>query len=172
MAAGFALWFDRVVYLDAQHTALNEVHMPDKASRARTLLQLAIPLVAAGCHRPTDPGNNVQCPAMIAPAIIVQVREAGTNLQLAAVGFAQTGTTVDSLRPYSSGTGDTFSVPGFLSLQAVGPAGIYHVELSHAGYRPFVANDVNVTAGKCGPNTVTLHADLVPAMPEPAGLRP
>ncbi len=132
------------------------------APHARALLQvaIAIPLVTAGCHNPSSP--EVECAAVVIPAIVVEVREAGTGRFLVAVGTAQTGAQVDSLRPYHSGTGDVFTASPFF-LQAVGPPGIYHVELSHAGYRPFIADGVRVTAGTCGPNTVTLRADLVPA---------
>ena len=117
-----------------------------------------IALVSAGCRNTTD-----VCPAVVRPGIVVEIRDARTGLPIAqgAQGFVREGTYVDSLRPYQ---GVSANPATLISLQAaLGRPGKYDVEVQRAGYLRWTKAGVTVSSGQCGPRTVILHADLVPA---------
>lgn len=103
------------------------------------------------------------CTTSFEPAIIVEIREAGTGAPLAAGarGAVRDGGYVDSLRPAESTSGDTATM---YSRQAAGErAGTYAVEVRRTGYQTWTANGVRVTKGECHVNTRRLIAALQPA---------
>jgi hypothetical protein len=123
------------------------------------LFSLALGLVIlllTGCGDTiVDP---VACPAIVEPAIVVEVRNARTGAPEAdsALGVLRDGDYVDTMRV----TGVT-SEGTPLSLQgALERAGTYDVQIEKEGFRPWTRENVTVESGECGPQTRRLTAEL------------
>jgi hypothetical protein len=117
----------------------------------------------AGCHNPFAGGYS--CPAVINPAIVVEIRDARNGAPLAndARGAVHEGAYVDSLTPYE-GTGTGAGPLLLISRRAADErAGNYSVEVNHAGYRAWTLAGVRVVSGQCGVRTRRLSASLEPA---------
>lgn len=115
-------------------------------------------MALGGCRSATD-----LCPAVVNPAIVVEIRDVRTATPLAqgARGGVRDGVYVDSLRPYSGISSDPSTL---VSLQAaLGRPGEYAVVVEHSDYLPWTVAGVKVARGQCGPRTITLHANLVAA---------
>ncbi len=120
-------------------------------------MKISLPLVPLsavliGCSGST---SNYACPAVLLPAIVVEVKDAqsGTPLAQGANGAVHDGAYVDSLNPFEAGS----------SLQAAFERpGTYTVEVQRTGYQAWTASDVRVTRQQCGVITVRLLATLVP----------
>jgi hypothetical protein len=114
----------------------------------------------AGCHNPF--GGAYFCPAMISPAIVVEIRDARTGAPLAndARGAVHDGAYVDSLVPYE-GTGGGAG-PLILSSRRAADErpGTYSVEVNHPGYRGWTVAGVRASKGKCGVETHRIAASL------------
>lgn len=124
-------------------------------SRLLTIVLASAPL-AAGCgdvNRPCPPTAPL-------PAVVVEIREGGTELPLAeaARGVIRDGTYVDSLIPWRRLDGVLLSRAG-----GIGRAGTYDVEVSLLGYGLWQQSDVVVPLGACNVEPVTLLATLQPA---------
>jgi hypothetical protein len=99
-------------------------------------------------------------PRALRAAVDVEIREAGTNLPLAATAreTVRDGAYVDSLRPGRQ-EGDAL-----VSRQAAFERpGTYTVEVVHPGYTTWQRTGVVAHEGTCGAETVTLQAILEPA---------
>ena len=96
------------------------------------------------------------CPGVVVPSLEVEVVDAATGANLAgdAEGWWVTGTEAGPLEDHY--------VPSRL-LTGYGPAGRYSVIVQHPGYAVWGRDDVRVARGECGPETVTLRAELVRA---------
>lgn len=119
-----------------------------------------IAIAGAGCRSSTAASL---CPAIISPAVVVEIRDAGSGLPIAQAthGVVRDQAYVDSLMPYGRISTDPSTL---LSLQgALGRPGEYTVEVERTGYISWTVSGVRVTNGECGPITVVLHANLVPA---------
>jgi hypothetical protein len=120
-------------------------------------------LCIAGCHNPLGGGGTL-CPAMINPAIVVEIRDARTGAALAndARGAVHDGAYVDSLVPYE-GTGSGAG-PLLLSSRRAADErpGNYSIEINHAGYHTWTLGGVRAVAGQCGVKTRRLSALLEP----------
>jgi hypothetical protein len=123
--------------------------------RIATLFALLVAALAGGCDSFSE---NVACPAVVWPAIAVEVRDAGTGAYVAgsASGYIRDGEFVDELVPY------VFTGTGVVrSLQAgLGRPGTYDVFLEAPGYAPFEARDVLVGTDICGVVTTNINAEL------------
>lgn len=120
--------------------------------RARLRLAPALALLAA-CDGDFLTGEAI-CPAVVVPSLRVEVVDAvtGANLVPGATGSWVTGK--------ESGTlGDVELTSQYLTV--FGPAGRYRVTVQHAGYAGWSRDDVQVSRGACGPETVRLRAALV-----------
>jgi hypothetical protein len=120
------------------------------------LVVVAAAALAAGCgdaNRPCPPTAPL-------PAVVVEIREGGTELPLAdaARGVIREGTYVDSLIPWAR-------VDGVLVSRAagVGRAGTYDVEVSLLGYGLWQQSGVVAPLGACNVETATLQVTLQPA---------
>jgi hypothetical protein len=122
---------------------------------------LAVPLAfASACSSSVD-----VCPAVVKPAVVVEVRDASTGLPIAegASGAVREGSYTDSLKPYS---GISANQSTLLSLQAaLGRPGLYTLTVEKPGYASFTATGVQATAGACGVQTATVKANLIKAGP-------
>lgn len=118
-------------------------------------------LSLGGCHNPFAGGYA--CPAVVSPAIVVEIRDAATGAAVAngARGAVHDGTYVDSLTPYESIGLDP---SGLFSRRAADERpGTYSVEVNHPGYRTWTATGVRASAGTCGVQTRRISASLQPA---------
>jgi hypothetical protein len=121
----------------------------------RSMLVLAVFPILSACGNST---GGYACPAVVKPAIVVEIKDARTSVPLAqdAQGVVRDGAYVDSLRPYQE----------TLSLQAAAERpGTYSVEVQRAGYQTWTIGGVRATSGQCGVRTATVHADLMPVTP-------
>lgn len=129
-------------------------------SAVNTALPLAAILVfTAGCR---DTVDTISCPAVVAPAVDVEVRDARTGAPLAqgVEGSVRDGTFVDALKPYRGVSADPATL---VSLQAAaGRPGTYTILVERTGYLPWTVTGVKVTKRECGVETVLVHANLVP----------
>jgi hypothetical protein len=116
-------------------------------------------LLLVGC----DVGTPI-CPAVVEPAVIVEVRNAVTNAPEAdrVDGVLVDGTYTDSLRVQEE-TDD--GLPVALA-GGYGRAGTYTVRIEAPGVQTWT-REVTVDDGECGPNTKRLQATL-----EPTGSNP
>jgi hypothetical protein len=115
------------------------------------MLLAAGTLLMAGCIEIGDP---VACTADFRYGILVEVRDAGTDLPLAgARGAVHDGAYVDSLRSW--GNSSAFAAAGER-------AGVYLVEVQKSGYQPWTANNVVVTRDECHVRQVQVVARLQP----------
>lgn len=101
------------------------------------------------------------CPLSSEPAVVVDIRDNGEGLPLAAVarGVIRDGAYVDSLRPHE-GRG---TAPFVLTSRAAGfdRPGTYSVEVYAPGYKAWRRDGVTVIQGACRVRTRNLHAELV-----------
>lgn len=112
----------------------------------------------AGCHNPFSGGYS--CPAVVNPAIVVEIRDARTNAPLAngARGAVHEGAYVDSLTPYEDFGPDPFTL---VSRRAADERpGTYSVEVNHPGYRAWNVAGVRAVSGQCGVKTRRVSASL------------
>ncbi len=130
-------------------------------TKARFLVVFTV-VTLTGCKNPF--GGPDLCPAVVNPAIVVEIRDAGTGAPLAngARGAVHDGAYVDSLTPYES-TG-----PGIETLVSLsgahGRSGTYAIEVNRAGYRPWTAAGVRVVEESCGVRTRRVSASLEPSL--------
>jgi hypothetical protein len=114
----------------------------------------------AACHNPF--GGAYYCPAMISPAIVVEIRDARTGAPLAndARGAVHDGAYIDSLAPYE-GTGTGAGPLLLFSRRAADERpGNYSVEVNHPRYRAWTLSGVRAIAGPCGVKTRRISASL------------
>jgi hypothetical protein len=107
--------------------------------------------------------KGVDCPAIIAPAILVTVRDSVTSLPAAhgARGAVRDGAYVDSLR--LAGWDGPPSIDTELLLgAAIDRPGTYSVTIEKAGYQTWQRTGVAVGSSACGTDQVPLLARLVP----------
>ena len=117
-------------------------------------------LSLTGCSNPF--GGAYSCPAVITPAIVVEIRNARTGAPLAsgAKGAVHDGSYVDSLIPYE---GIGLDPTALISRRAADERpGTYAVEVNHPGYRTWSVGGVRAVAGKCGVSTHRISASLEP----------
>jgi hypothetical protein len=113
-----------------------------------------------GCSNPF--GGAYSCPAVITPAIVVEIRNARTGAPLAngAKGAVHDGPYVDSLIPYE---GIGLDPTSLISRRAADERpGTYAVEVNHPGYRTWSVAGVRAVAGQCGVRTHRISASLEP----------
>lgn len=118
-------------------------------------------LSLAGCNNPFAGGYS--CPAVVSPAIVVEIRDAVTGAAVAndARGAVHDGTYIDPLAPYESIGLDP---SGLFSRRAADERpGTYSVEVNHPGYRTWTVAGVRANAGTCGVQTRRISASLQPA---------
>ena len=114
--------------------------------------------VAAGCNL-----AGIDCPALAAPAILLEVREQGTGFPAAhdARGVVRDGSYQDSLRVV--GWEGTPAPATELRLAAAfDRPGTYDITLEKPGYQTWLRAGVEVGSGRCGTEQVQLAAILVP----------
>lgn len=123
------------------------------------LFSLALSLVVfslTGCeHTIVDP---VACPAVVEPAVVVEIRNARTGAPEAdsALGVLRDGDYVDTMRVAGvTSEGRPLSLQG-----AMERAGTYDVQIEKQGFRPWTRESVTVESGECGPQTRRLTAEL------------
>lgn len=105
-------------------------------------------LLAAGCD---DVSTTVVCEGAMVPSVLVNVVNTARQ-PVPSTGTWISGTLSDSLRHLAGSTE---------RLAAYGPAGIYTVRVQASGAVPWIANNVNVTQGQCGPSTVYLEVTVL-----------
>ena len=122
------------------------------------------PLLMSGC----DVVGVVDCPAWIPPAVIAEVTDSVTGEWVAegAVGFARKTGVELPLEVYAHEVVDGVAVATSLAPQG-GPAGVYEVEISRAGYQAWSRGGVVVTEHVCSVKTAELLARLRPDSPPP-----
>ena len=120
-------------------------------ARRLALLLPALALLAA-CD---DTGTGTVCPAIPVPAVRIVVVDSATSVDL---GRSATGWWVSGER---RGVLEKNFLQAEIDLLAYGPAGGYSVIVQHEGYQTWGRNDVRVRDGECGPQTVTLRAELM-----------
>lgn len=114
----------------------------------------------AGCQNPFADGYS--CPAVMSPAIVVEIRDARTGAPLAndARGAVHDGAYVDSLTPYE-GTGTGAGPLLLISRRAADErAGTYSVQVTHPGYLTWTLGGVRAVVGQCGVKTHRLSVSL------------
>lgn len=120
-------------------------------------------VILAGCGLLNGDGADdarVVCPDLAEPAIVVEVRNAGTDAPEAegAEGTIAEGGYVDSLALY----GYTGSLEPLDLAAGFERPGTYDVRLEKPGFATWRRKGVEVEAGPCGPKTERLVARLVP----------
>lgn len=122
--------------------------------RSATLASIAMLTGVTGC------GFLVDCDTGIAPAVIVQIRDAVTGAPAAAGarGIVRDGTYSDSLYLYQFHEGVPSSLAG-----ADERPGTYTVTLEKSGYETWTASGIRVADSNCHVQTVSLTAELTPA---------
>ena len=114
-----------------------------------------LPLMLGAC------GADQFCPGDVAPGIVVQVRDAATEVSVAALarGEIRSGSYTDSLAPYE------VDAEGILTSLTAGRGrpGTYEIRIEAEGYHPWVRTGVVVGSYACGAVTENVRADLVPA---------
>ena len=140
--------------------------MPVKTQRyASSLVKCACIFAAAaisGCSSATAVNA---CPAVIAPAIVVEVKDSRTGNPIAqgARGVVREGSYVDSLKPFAGISSDPATLT---SLQgAAGRPGTYTVTVEKPGYLIWSQTAVKAADDQCGVRTVALIADLIAIVP-------
>lgn len=138
------------------------------ASMRQIISALAIPvLLLTGCDSAI---SETVCPAVITPAIEVEVRDAETGAPEAegAVAVATDGTYTDTLEAAGSreyqGELVLFSLAG-----ANERPGTYDVVVEKQGFETWTRTGVEPDVGECGVQTEVLDADLVPESTANAG---
>lgn len=129
-------------------------------------LYFAVALESIGlvsCHNPF--GGAYACPAVIKPAIVVEIRDRRSGAPLAddARGAVHDGAYVDSLMPYE-GTGSGAGPLLLFSRRAADERpGNYSIEVRHPGYRTWTLSGVRVFTGQCGVRIRRVSASLEPS---------
>lgn len=117
---------------------------------------------AFGCSNPIE---GVICTDQFVPGIVVEIRDGGTGVPLAAEarGAVREGTYVDSLKP---GHGVPSEPSTMLGRYAAGErVGTYSIEIQRSGYQTWTASNVVVVQDGCHVRTQRLRADLNPLAP-------
>lgn len=128
---------------------------------ATCLAAFSITALLNGCGLSTE---TPICPAIVNPAIVVEVRDSRTGAPLAggAQGAVHDGSYVDSLKPYQGISPDPSTL---ISLEgALGRPGEYSVELRRSGDASWSITGIRATRGECGVSTAVLRADLIPTL--------
>ena len=115
-----------------------------------------LPLLVLGACSREEP-VSIECPALIIPAIAVEVSDATDGRWIAdsARGAVRDGEYVDSLVPYR------FKDDKLSTLQAAGDRpGVYDVTVQHDGYVDWAVVGVEAKATTCSVETVTLSARM------------
>ena len=114
--------------------------------------------LGAGCNP-----AGIDCPAIAAPAILLEVREQGTGFPAAhaARGVVRDGGYQDSLRVVGW-EGTPAPATELLLAAAFDRPGTYAVTLEKPGYQTWQRTGVEVGSGFCGTEQVRLNAILVP----------
>lgn len=121
------------------------------------LIAILCVAASAACADPA----GFDCTLIALPAITVEVTDAisGAYLAEGAWGLVRDGEYVDSLQPFSSGTGGVLR-----SFQAAHERiGVYEVSVWRDGYDPWTRTGVVVEADVCHVITVPLMAELQPS---------
>jgi len=102
-------------------------------------------------------GQLMDCDTGIAPAVIVEVRDANTGEPAAAgaLGTVRDGVYVDSLYPYESTGGEPVSLAG-----ADERPGTYTVTIEKTGYETWTMTGIPVEDSNCHVETARLTAEL------------
>lgn len=105
-----------------------------------------LPIAGTGCHN---------CALGVPPFIDLEVRDSVTGLPTArgAVGVAQSGSVVDTLRPLDS---------ALVLISTPLQPGTYTVTVTKSGYAPWVGPSVTLRDDPCAINSVRLVARLRP----------
>jgi hypothetical protein len=131
----------------------------------RTALPVPALALLAACGG--DSMGGAICPAVVVPSLRVEVVDAatGANLASGATGSWVTGGRTDAMQ--------SLEIPPRY-LTAFGPAGRYSVFVQHPGYAVWGRDNVQVAPGQCGPQTVTLRAELMAdgRLPGAAAMQP
>lgn len=125
-------------------------------SAAFTILPFLCGLLAlTACN---DSPVNVNCPAIVLPAVVVEVQNAATDAPEAknAAGYLIDGRYNDSMRVASV---NRKGVPTALE-GGHGRAGTYAVLIEKQGFDSWSRSGIQVSEGPCGPDTERLTADL------------
>jgi len=106
---------------------------------------------------------NVVCPQIAAPAILLEVREAGTGAPAAngAKGAVQDGAYVDSLRVVGW-LGTPSPETELLMAAAFDRPGTYSITLEKAGYQTWIRAGIVVGTDDCGTQQAQFATQLVP----------
>jgi hypothetical protein len=98
------------------------------------------------------------CSASVEPAVVVEIRDARTQLPLAASarGVVRDGTYVDSLRPHSGGGTPFILISRFAAFER---RGTYSVKVEAPRYRTWTLGGVVVIADQCHVRTRHLRAE-------------
>lgn len=120
----------------------------------KTFAPLAPALLCLGLAACSDSATSVVCPATPGPSLVVHVVDArsGASVSEQASGWWTSGAMADSLRHLSSGAS--------VVLAAFGPPGTYQVRVVRPGHADWVADDVVVGRGQCGPARLEFTATL------------
>lgn len=125
--------------------------------RSLIILMAGLVLPATGCDSHSE---QVICPAVILPAVVVEVRDTDTGGYMAdrTSGYIQERGYADPFVPHS------VSASGVLrTLQAgMGRAGTYLVLLEADGYATWERDNVVVSTDVCGVVTERLTAEMQP----------
>lgn len=101
-----------------------------------------------------DVGTGTVCPAVPVPAVRVVVVDGATDVDL---GRSATGWWVSG---ENRGVLEKNFLEAKIDLMAFGPAGRYSVIVQHPGYATWGRDGIRVREGACGPQTVTVLAEL------------
>ena len=114
--------------------------------------------VASGCNL-----ADVSCPQIAAPAVLLQIREAGTGFPAAdgARGIVQDGTYSDSLRVVAWEPPAAPDTKLYMAAAFDRP-GTYSVTLEKQGYQTFQQAGVVVGTNECGTEQAQITVMLVP----------
>ena len=106
----------------------------------------------------------ITCPAIVAPAILLEVREAGTGFPAAhdARGAVRDGTYLDSLRVVGWEGGIPSPSTELLMGAALDRPGQYAITLEKPGYETWQRSGITVGVGTCGTDQVQIPVLLVP----------
>jgi hypothetical protein len=131
---------------------------------SRLLYLLAAPGLLAGLGCVGTLGPDLVCTTESRPAVIVEIRDAGTGAPLAydARGVVRDGAYADSLRPAMSSTSDPRTL--YSRAAAHERAGTYAIEVVHPDYATWTTTGVRVAMGSCHVKTVTVQAKLSPSV--------
>lgn len=145
------------------------VHAMVTSPQIRLVLFLLLLMVALSACDSTS-NEPIACPAIITPAIEVEVRHAETSAPEAegAVVIATDGAYTDTLD-----AGKSVEYQGQLVLLSLAGAnerpGTYDVVVKKQGFETWTRTGVEPEVGECGVQTEVLEADLIPVSTGNAG---